>query len=148
MTTRSRVQALIICAQYNRVSPALTLGKINLFCWQAPPSEGTGRAIVTLRRYTNPSHRLSNGKCCDHRFLNIGRCRPCDAYFKLCVSQAVSGSSSNSCNIGRSQTGVVGDDDNHVLNIRRAFSFESFKVSTRIKQNHFILVIFSASSSA
>ena len=64
------------------------------------------------------------------------------------MSQAVSGSSSNSCNIGRSQTGVVGDDDNHVLNIRRAFSFASFKVSTRIKQNYFILVIFSASFSA
>lgn len=98
-----------------------------MLTFMAPPSEGTGRAIVTLRRYTNPSHRLSNGKCCDHRFLNFGRCRPCDAYFKLCVSQAVSGSSSNSCNIGRSQTGVVGDHDNHVLNIRRAFSFASFK---------------------
>lgn len=97
-----------------------------MLAFMAPPSEGTGRAIITLRRYTNPTHRLSNGKCCDHRFLNFGPCRPCDAYFKLCVSQSVSGSPSNSCNIGRGRTGVVGDNDNHVLNIRRAFSFDSF----------------------
>ena len=91
---------------------------------------------MTLRKYKNPSHRLSNGKCCDHLVFNFGRCYPCDAYFKLCVSQSVSGSSAYSCNIGRSQTGVVGDRDDHSFNIRRSFSFNTFQVSAIILFNY------------
>ncbi|KAL9975607.1 hypothetical protein ACROYT_G012788 [Oculina patagonica] len=91
------------------------------------PCEGTGHAVVTLRKYKNPSHRLSNGKCCDHLMFNFGRCYPCDAYFKLCVSQAAFGSSSSSCNIGQSETGVVGDRDDHSFNIRKSFSFNTFQ---------------------
>lgn len=87
---------------------------------------------MTLRKYKNPSHRMSNGKCCDHLMFNFGRCYPCDAYFKLCVSQSVSGSSAYSCNIGRSETGVVGDRDNHTPNIRRVFPFSTFQVGVLI----------------
>lgn len=90
------------------------------------PCQGTGRVVVTLKSYKNPSHRMSNGKCCDHLVFNFGRCYPCDAYFKLCVTQSASGSAHN-CNIGRSQTGVVGDNDNHYFHIRREFSFNSFQ---------------------
>lgn len=87
---------------------------------------------MTLRKYKNPSHRLSNGKCCDHWIGNFGPCYPCDAYFKLCVSQSVSGSSAYSCNIGRHKTGVVGDRDDHTPNIRRTFPFRTFQVSALI----------------
>ena len=88
---------------------------------------------MTLRKYKNPLHRMSNGKCCDHLMFNFGRCYPCDAYFKLCVSQSVTGSSAYSCNIGRSKTGVVGDRDNHTPNIRRVFSFGTFQVGAFIR---------------
>ena len=75
---------------------------------------------------------MSNGKCCDHLMFNFGRCYPCDAYFKLCVSQSVSGTSASSCNIGRSETGVVGDRDNHSPNIRKVFPFSAFQVGAFI----------------
>lgn len=109
------------------VSVAVFILALTLSC------EGTGHAVVTLRKYKNPSHRMSNGKCCDHLMFNFGRCRPCDAYFKLCVSQSVSGSSAHSCNIGRSETGVVGDRDNHTPNIRRVFPFGTFQGAITIR---------------
>ncbi|KAJ7337253.1 Protein jagged-2 [Desmophyllum pertusum] len=85
--------------------------------------EGSGRVIVTLRSYSNPSHRKSNFKCCDIGFLS---CSGCDAYFKLCVTQSVS-SSAHSCNIGTSKTPVVGNKDDHRFNIRKEFAFTSFR---------------------
>ena len=93
-----------------------------------------GRAVITLKSYRNPTHRMSNGKCCDHLVFNFGRCYPCDAYFKMCVTQSGSGST-HSCNLGRSQTGVVGHNDNHHnINIRREFAFHSFQVSACIER--------------
>ncbi|XP_068721178.1 protein jagged-1a-like [Montipora capricornis] len=109
----------------------LSLFSAAVFWWcLMVPCEGSGRAVVILKSYKNPSHRLNNGKCCDHRFLNFGRCYPCDAYFKLCVTQTCA--TCSGCNIGRSQTHVVGKQDDHRFHIRRAFAFDSFSGSITV----------------
>ena len=87
--------------------------------------EGTGHVVVTFKSYSNPTHRKSNGDCCDFKFIG---CSACDAYFKLCVTDSASRSD---CNIGRATTGVIGKEDNHnSINIRKDFAFKSFAVST------------------
>ena len=97
----------------------------NSFAPQAS-CEGTGHVVVTFKSYRNPTHRKSNGNCCDFKWFGKV-CNPCDAYFKLCVADSPS---SSSCNIGQAQTGVVGDKDNHHnINIRKDFAFNSFRVS-------------------
>lgn len=91
--------------------------------------EGSGRVVLTLKSYKNPSHRTYKNKCCDIRLF--GCSRGCDAYFKLCVSQS-SFTSVHNCNLGRYETDVIGRRDDHRFNIRKTYSFTSFQVSVSI----------------
>ena len=99
-----------------------------LYCYsesQQVSCEGSGHIVVKFKSYSNPTHRRSNGKCCD---FNLYGCSACDAYFKLCVADSAL---RFDCNVGRAATGVIGKEDNHrSINIKEDFSFESFIVST------------------
>ena len=56
--------------------------------------------------YKNPDSKLFNGKCCDT--LVWCTSNSCENYFKFCVTSL---GSSKPCNLGSSNTKVLGDDD-------------------------------------
>ena len=101
--------------------------------FQQVPCDGMGRLVVTLKSYRNPTHKMSNGKCCDHLFITFGRCTPCDAYFKLHVTHTCSRNTGQSCSMGRRNTKVVGKRDDHRFSIRKEFGFDSVLVSNTSK---------------
>ena len=91
--------------------------------------EGSGRVVVTLKYYKNPSHRTYEFKCCDAGLF--GCSGGCEAYFKICVTKSAS-ANTHSCNMGTTQTAVIGNRDDHRLNLRKEFSFTSLQVSHKI----------------
>lgn len=104
----------------------LSLFSVTVLLWcLMVPCDGMGRLVVTLKSYRNPTHRMSNGKCCDHLFISFGRCTPCDAYFKLHVTHTCSRNTGQSCSMGRRDTKVVGRRDDHRFSIRKEFGFDS-----------------------
>ena len=55
--------------------------------------------------FNNPQHRLHDGSCCD---IAISTCKDnCDNYFKICLT---SPSSRSRCDIGKTETGELGQD--------------------------------------
>lgn len=91
--------------------------------------EGSGRVVVTLKYYKNPSHRTYEFKCCDAGLF--GCSGGCEAYFKICVTKSAS-ANTHSCNMGTTQTAVIGNRDDHRLNLRKEFAFTSLQVSHKI----------------
>ena len=67
-----------------------------------------GWGILSLRlvNYKNPGHTLFNGECCDT--LTWCSTNACENYFKFCVTSL---GSLHPCNLGSSETRVLGDDD-------------------------------------
>ena len=85
--------------------------------------------VVTLKYYKNPSHRTYEFKCCDAGLF--GCSGGCEAYFKICVTKSAS-ANTHSCNMGTTQTAVIGNRDDHRLNLRKEFAFTSLQVSHKI----------------
>lgn len=86
--------------------------------------------VVTLKYYKNPSHRTYEFKCCDAGLF--GCSGGCEAYFKICVTKSAS-ANTHSCNMGTTQTAVIGNRDDHRLNLRKEFAFTSLQEFVNLK---------------
>lgn len=66
---------------------------------------GWGLLSIRLVNYKNPDSALFNGECCD----TVGFCiDQCENFFKFCVTSL---GSVKTCNLGSTETKVLGDDD-------------------------------------